>query len=105
MKGIAELFAELSGYRQYDELLEQITVKRHASAVERVRLWRIQNPARWRAMKKAQHKRWRKKHPDKVRAARARQRAKRPEHYRELNRQHAAAYRARKRAAQGSRRA
>ena len=102
MKGIAEMFAELDGYDAYDDALYQRSVNHRARAVERTRQWRKDNPKRQAQIAKRYRIAWRKRNPDKLRAAKAKHRNKNRERYRALWRKNSAKYQAKKRAAKSA---
>jgi hypothetical protein len=67
------MFDGLNGYEQYEDAIYQRGIDKRAEAVERTRLWRILNPAKFRKTRRAWVKRWRLKNPSKVKAQRQRQ--------------------------------
>lgn len=67
---IADMFDELSGYERYADAYDVQEVRRRARAVERVRLWRIENPAKYRKLRRANAKRYAAKHREKLNAQR-----------------------------------
>lgn len=104
MKGIAEMFAELDGRDRYHETLEIVGAAKRADAVGRTRLWRILNPAKFRAQRnsaknKAATSAWRKRNRARMNQQRKAYEAKDRERTRAAWRRRQNAYRARKRAA------
>lgn len=80
---VAALFAELNGYDDEDDAIFDMVVAKRAAAVERTRMWRIQNPAKNRARKRRERASYAKRNRDKVLARKRRQYAKRAERDRE----------------------
>lgn len=97
---IAEMFAELSGYEEYKEATyDHLDARRRAKLVENTRLWRARNPRKQRDLARRSRTSYRKRHPEKRLAEKARHREKHRTKLRAAWRRSAKAYRARKRAA------
>ena len=96
MIGIAELFASLDGYERYADALDIVAAQKRAAAIERTRLWRALNPAKYRALNRRTKQQARARNPEAYREQKRRYR----ETHRELVhawRRNEAAARARKR--------
>lgn len=83
---IAAMFAALDGYDRYTEALEIADQRKRAAAVENTRQWRLTNPARFRANRRAARRRWEKRYPEKYKAEKARYRERHKEHVRKIKR-------------------
>lgn len=87
MKGIAEMFAELSGVQEYEDSIEMEVTRLILRKRENVKLWRIKNPLKYQALRRKCRRNWRRKHPAKYRAAQQRYKEKNLDKVRKWNRE------------------